>query len=613
MGTIKNMLFGGYDAQYNISNRLPLPVDILADTAFVNDISGESVALYYWNSNVLTADAGQAAGTVVIAKFKYTGILDALGGMIGNEGDTSISWTTGTVLTSEQRCDYSAIENPKNATLEQIATQLTANYSNGEYCVDYRNGILYGLKATIGTGDTAAYKVLSQTTGGGTSITASQDLEKIVNVTISAKNAAFDEPPLGMGGEYELLGSLSTDAGTAGDKTPLKTSAKGVIYTNLINIAGTKEAVLLEGATHGSGDAGVMSLVVRNDTLADLSGGDGKYSGIQVNAKGSVYADLSSVLGSDMSATNPVIAELTDGSAVISTSNPLTVNLSDGTNAMVMNAAFAEEFTEANNSLNASAMIYGFDSEATATHKMRAVQVAVDNAGISATPNVLIGGGIYKSALDTYGDNDAVPFHFDVNGRLMTTSELIDYADDSNFTVASDKVIALGGYYSAAGDNVDDTDIGVLAMTINRHLMVRSDSYDTSTTADKSYEIAPLNTKHTEETIATATSQGDGTTYYYWDMDGYRYFSLQIENTDGAAGDNTYTLEATNQDDGTAAASCTYQDVTNQWTGAANYTASAFPEVDTPTAAKYVRIKVVRANDGANTDGAWTLYLKKMF
>lgn len=279
------MLLDGYDKQKSISNRLPLPVDILMDAAYGKSISGETVQLYYfanalltcatagsttytdwvalaatasfeidindktyiitpnftgdtsmadvassiqtalqtkiasvtcaystdhfvittakdesgeehgnsisvlrnpqtntgvnlsgssWMNGaygsgvitpaILTTDAGQAAGTVVMAKLKYTGILDAFGAMIGNEQDTSLTWTTGTVLPSKyiRRCEYEYIENSKNASLVDIAYELTKGYSSGEWCLDHRSGVIYGKKATTGTSDTAAYKIMSQ-------------------------------------------------------------------------------------------------------------------------------------------------------------------------------------------------------------------------------------------------------------------------------------------------------------------------------------------------------------------------------------------------------------------------------------------------------------------
>jgi len=126
-------------------------------------------------------------------------------------------------------------------------------------------------------------------------------------------------------------------------------------------------------------------------------------------------------------------------------------------------------------------------------------------------------------------------------------------------------------------------------------------------------ESDPISRHFVSESFSAA-DQEDGTTYYYIDMDGFRYFSIQVDDTPGVAGDQTYTIEATNQDDGTAAASCSYDDVTNAWLGVASFATDFYATRDTPVACKYIRIKVVRANDGeGNEDGAWDIYVKKLY
>lgn len=82
---------------------------------------------------------------------------------------------------------------------------------------------------------------------------------------------------------------------------------------------------------------------------------------------------------------------------------------------------YAETLALASDHANTAAVCYGMDAN-NGTPIAAALQVAVDNATISATPNTLVTGGIYKDALDTYNDNDAVPFHYDVNGQLITTT-----------------------------------------------------------------------------------------------------------------------------------------------------------------------------------------------
>jgi len=61
---------------------------------------------------------------------------------------------------------------------------------------------------------------------------------------VTAKNDAATEKPLLDGMEYEALGALTTDADTAGDKVPVKGSAKGVQYVVPVDSSGLAEAAI---------------------------------------------------------------------------------------------------------------------------------------------------------------------------------------------------------------------------------------------------------------------------------------------------------------------------------------------------------------------------------
>jgi len=123
-------------------------------------------------------------------------------------------------------------------------------------------------------------------------------------------------------------------------------------------------------------------------------------------------------------------------------------------------------------------------------------------------------------------------------------------------------------------------------------------------------ETDPVSAHHVESTLADVSNETNATTYYYVDMDGYRYLGLQIEI--GSATDTcTVTLEGTLQDDGTAPSSCTYQDVTVTLTGVASTLADAMWLLDTPMPFKYLRVKTVTA--GGNNDADYTIYAKKLF
>jgi hypothetical protein len=136
-------------------------------------------------------------------------------------------------------------------------------------------------------------------------------------------------------------------------------------------------------------------------------------------------------------------------------------------------------------------------------------------------------------------------------------------------------------------------------------------AYTAATNSMRTEEINPLNMQYLSE-VNTASAQPDGTYYYYYDMAGFQYIDFQIEDTIGT-GLNTYTLWATLQDDGTAAASCTYQDVTTKLTGSASYITDEMIWIDTPTQPKYYMIRIVRTGDAAPGDGGWTIYSRKWY
>jgi len=296
---------------------------------------------------------------------------------------------------------------------------------------------------------------------GGYDITA--DRYRALHITTDDSGMPATPLFLPVGGEYRATATTYTD----GDATVLQTDVHGHLLVS-------GDWVYAEDSTHTTADEGSFILGIRTDTFgaaAHIAGTDKDYMGLQMNAKGGLYVDISSVLGADMSVTNGAF-----------------FNITDNTTAVAVNTAFAETEATAQASLFTTGLAMGLD---TVAGNLAALQVAVDNAGLTATPNVLVAGGIYKAALDTYGDNDAVPFHFDVGGRLMTTLELNDYTDDSNeFTVATSKGLAIMGI--ATADAVEANDIGALRMTLNRNLGV--DISEQSLTAVKVSATAAANT-----------------------------------------------------------------------------------------------------------------------
>lgn len=419
--------------QLEISEQRRMPVDNIGADA-IYSVAGEAVQFYYFNAGVLTVDAGQAAGTTVVAKLLYRNIKNSLGDVVGYSNDTSLAWTTGTALTTLKPFpSITAEESERNElTLAAKAAAIVSGFGNGEYCIDHRTGTIYGVKATTGTSDTAAYKVETTVSGG---------------------------------------------SGPASD-------------VNLVKVAGTAVA-----AGSGAVTAGTQRVILATD--------------------------------------DPAVALLTTIDA--DTSN---------------------------------------------------LDVALSTV---ATETTL--------------------------GSVQTAVELIDdsvYADEAAFTLGTSKGLAVFGQYTAAGDNVADGQTGVLAMTIDRHVIVQDEVKDSGTNSNVVFEASPLNLQYLPSSDALTNVANITPQYIYYNMSGYRYITMEIAAVDAGSGDtHTITLEGTCQDDGTAAASCAYQDVTASLLGVASTATATTWIIDTPVAFKYLRIKDTTA--GGNNDGGITVYSKRMY
>lgn len=129
-------------------------------------------------------------------------------------------------------------------------------------------------------------------------------------------------------------------------------------------------------------------------------------------------------------------------------------------------------------------------------------------------------------------------------------------------------------------------------------------------------EADPISQHYVAETLLDTEDIADDTYYYYIDMAGFRKAAFQFEMV-CTGGTMTVTCEGTLQDDGTAQASCDYQDVTSDVFGVASLVASAGAASDMwidnsekLAAFKYVRIKLVVAG-GADADA--TFYAKRLY
>lgn len=244
--------------QDKVCEQKGLPVEVVADSQYLRSITGETVQLYYYTvGGVLTVDAGQAAGTVVVGKTTYGGILTNIGNVIGTYLDSSLSFTS-TALTTEVEYPHLVAESYLQQHGHTLANAIVQGLSNGQYCVDYRTGTIYGKKTSITTSLAAtAYKISSTQANvvleaGDLEIGAVElkDAGTDTRANVLAANTArttativLATQEIGADGTVPPTGSLLTnapfgqitDASTNVDVLPL-TSA--TVSTGLLSVAG---------------------------------------------------------------------------------------------------------------------------------------------------------------------------------------------------------------------------------------------------------------------------------------------------------------------------------------------------------------------------------------
>jgi len=82
---------------------------------------------------------------------------------------------------------------------------------------------------------------------------------------------------------------------------------------------------------------------------------------------------------------------------------------------------------------------------------------------------------VYNASLPSLSDGQACALQVDSKGRLISVLEASDFVDDDTFSVGSDKVLALGALADETSpDSVDEGDIGIPRMTLDRRLHVSS-------------------------------------------------------------------------------------------------------------------------------------------
>uniref|UniRef100_A0A6M3Y3I3 Uncharacterized protein n=1 Tax=viral metagenome TaxID=1070528 RepID=A0A6M3Y3I3_9ZZZZ len=484
----------------------PMPTHDVTQSSENVAITGETVT---W--------ADGAAGTTQQIKLVNDGIMNATGAHIGKDGDTSITWTTGTVLTIEVDWKFRGHHSKDNDTAR------LATLGNGYYMVDYENGYILGKNAitTSTATDTIAYKIRLRTvtiSGSGSGGTTDVDITKIGGVAVVADDGAF----------------------TAGTST-------GIVAFGLADETSTDSV--------DEGDVGALRMTLdRKQIMAgafvdDAALAGGKYT-LVVGAR------------ADETATDSV----------------------DEGDAGYLRMTLNRRLITAGQLLDDSALGIGTDY---------------------VTP---IGGLADETATDSVDEGDVGAV------RMTLTRKLFTAACQIHDAVASGYINVMGATARAAQQTaVAAADAVGLVTNLFGELVIAG--YDWASGTIRTTEADPISDHHVEETLINATNiTTNTTTYAYFDMDGFKNFSLQGETSGAAPTDVlTVTVEGTNQDDGTAPASCVYQDVTNAlFTVASAVDTDFFWLCDTQCAFKFIRVKYVTSNGGGG-DADLTVYIKKMY
>ena len=186
--------------QLNVAPTRGMPVDEKKTSGSVSSTSTETVQLYYNNAGTLTADAGQAAGVVVVGKLSYNNVKNVLGDAQGRKGDTSLSFTS-TALTSEvglETITPTFIEGLDDMIWSQRLAAIGAKLSNGQYVVDYARGVIYGKKTSTGatlTSTTYKYGAAASSGGSGAAIPNVDSYSKVaINLAAGADQQLVAAP-----------------------------------------------------------------------------------------------------------------------------------------------------------------------------------------------------------------------------------------------------------------------------------------------------------------------------------------------------------------------------------------------------------------------------------
>lgn len=251
----------------NKQSELKTPVITEMLTSFaIQSVASESLTFL---TQAGAADAGEAAGVIVLGKLAKAPVLnlmgDRLGEFTGSAFSTSISFTTGVLdSTKEVGFIYDGVGNER--ITKTIAFLAQSTVANGSWACDYLTGLIIVKKKTSDTSQTISYKVRAGG-GGGTSSDQIQG-----NVAAGATDAGN---PVKTGGVY----NSSAPTLTNGQRGDTQLDSKGNTQVNLYTkIAG-------ENLTYDRMITGKQALFANINTIATttVKSGAGELQGITIN------------------------------------------------------------------------------------------------------------------------------------------------------------------------------------------------------------------------------------------------------------------------------------------------------------------------------------------
>lgn len=276
----QNDTFGQTEISYQ--RRMPVEDEV---TKSVQSVTGETIQFFYYNSStgVLTQDAGQAAGTVVVANLSNKNVLNALGDVVGNFGDSSFTFGTGTILTtltpfrgvSAETIERNGFNTTKTGQARAVA--VTLGYRNGQFSIDHEHGVIYGVKATAGTADTGTYKVLVP--GGSSTIGSNVNVSQIGGVATAAAAQPSDGLTNPTVGSFGAFGSSFN--GTTWDRTRSGQTSNSATVTGQLN---------------------VLSMARYN--AAPTARTEGQFGNLQADANGNINTNLNTLLSGEDQTNN---------------------------------------------------------------------------------------------------------------------------------------------------------------------------------------------------------------------------------------------------------------------------------------------------------------------